>query len=262
MANYRHISALGSSFAAGPGLAPFEDQAAMRSTRNYAHLLAEDLGAELTDLTVSGATTATILDVPQTVLSVEFPPQILGVPADADVVTITAGGNDLQYAGSMLYTAWKRMDPQGPIATMMQPGFAEGIPLPSVADIELTADGLARIVEAARARATSARVILVDYLTVLDANTPDSIGSPFTAHERAAFLRIQSALGRAYTLAAERTGAELVRVSALSAGHALSSAEPWVFDFEPDMTRTAASFHPNELGMRAVAWELAAVLSD
>jgi hypothetical protein len=29
-----------------------------RSARNYPHLLAEQLGAELTDLTVSGATTA------------------------------------------------------------------------------------------------------------------------------------------------------------------------------------------------------------
>lgn len=236
----------------------------MRSSRNYAHLLAADLGAELTDLTVSGATTATILDVPQSVdfpqsvPPVEFAPQILGLPADADLVTITAGGNDLEYIGSMLYTAWKRVDPQGPIATMMQAGFTEGIPDPTDADVERTAQGLARIVEAVRSRATSARVILVDYLTVLDENTPDSPPSPFTSNERAAFLRIRSALERAYVSAAERTGAELVRMSALSADHALGSADPWVRGFERDMARTEASFHPNELGMRAVARELEA----
>ena len=54
---YRHVASLGSSFAAGPGIEPAADRAARRSARNYPHLLAARLGAELTDLTVSGATT-------------------------------------------------------------------------------------------------------------------------------------------------------------------------------------------------------------
>lgn len=54
---FRHVAALGSSFAAGPGVAPIVDRRANRSGRNYAHLVAERLGARLTDLTVSGATT-------------------------------------------------------------------------------------------------------------------------------------------------------------------------------------------------------------
>jgi hypothetical protein len=56
--SYRHLVALGSSFAAGPGIEPIADRGAMRSARNYPHVLAEHFGAQLTDLTVSGATIA------------------------------------------------------------------------------------------------------------------------------------------------------------------------------------------------------------
>jgi lysophospholipase L1-like esterase len=90
MTTIRRIAALGSSYAAGPGIPPVVNRAAMRSGRNYPHLLADALGAQLTDLTVSGATTSTILDTSQRV-----PPQLTQLPADADLVLITAAGNDL-----------------------------------------------------------------------------------------------------------------------------------------------------------------------
>ncbi|OII18442.1 hypothetical protein BIV01_02545 [Curtobacterium sp. MCBA15_013] len=78
----------------------------MRSGNNYAHQLADRLGAELVDRTVSGATTANVIDTPQEVAEgVSFPPQIDGLPTNADVVTVPAGGNDLHFAGAMLYSA-------------------------------------------------------------------------------------------------------------------------------------------------------------
>lgn len=60
-----HITALGSSFAAGPGIPPQINRMAGRSSNNYAHLLAARLGADPTDLTVSGATLNNILLEPQ-----------------------------------------------------------------------------------------------------------------------------------------------------------------------------------------------------
>ena len=98
----RHLAALGSSFAAGPGIEPVADRLAMRSVRNYAHIVATRLGLRLTDLTVSGATTVTILSEPQRVLWRRFPPQVSWLPVDADVVTVTAGGNDLGYLATMI----------------------------------------------------------------------------------------------------------------------------------------------------------------
>ncbi|MHA7210455.1 SGNH/GDSL hydrolase family protein [Arthrobacter sp. MDT1-65] len=253
MSRYRKIVGLGSSFAAGPGIEPVEDAHAMRSSRNYAHLLADRLGADLVDLSVSGATTATILDTPQiTMAGVTFPPQINGVHADTDLVTVTAGGNDLQFAGSMLYAAWSQAQPDSPMVTMLSQGVYGGIPEPTDQSINAVAEGLAKIVNEVRARAPHARIILVDYVTVIGGQNHGE-GWPFSTDETAVFLRIQKALVRGYEIAAERSGAELLQASKLSVDHGLGSAEPWVFAFQPSIEKTGSSFHPNDAGMSAIA---------
>jgi lysophospholipase L1-like esterase len=268
---YQLIAAVGSSFAAGPGIEPIVERPAMRSGRNYAHQLAERLGARLVDLTVSGATTANVIDTPQQLLSGDvYPPQLDGVPADADVVTITAGGNDLQFAGSMLYAAAERVEPQSQLAGMLRPLFAGGIPFPADDVVEQATAGLARVVEQARAKAPAARILLVDYLTVLDKGS--GAATPFSDEELHQLLLIQEATARVFRDAASLSRPELILASSLSAGHALGSAEPWVQPFHPfaaqadasvqqAMMRTGASFHPNEAGMTAIAAELQRVLS-
>jgi lysophospholipase L1-like esterase len=255
------IAALGSSFAAGPGIEPVAEAAAGRSARNYAHQLADRLGARLVDLTVSGATTANILDTPQQVApGVAFPPQLDGVPADTDVVTITAGGNDLQFAKAMLYVAWQRMEPESPMVSMLRSMLSEAIPAPTEHTVALATAGLVRAVEKVRVRAPAARVLLVDYLTVLD---EVSVGAaPFSREEITQLLVIQSAIREVFRDAATRTGADLVLASSLSVGHALGSSEPWVQPFHQVMTQTGGSFHPNEAGMTAIAAELERVLDS
>jgi len=261
MAQYQHIAALGSSFAAGPGIDPIIDQAAMRSGRNYPHLLAAHLGARLTDLTVSGATTATISREPHVTMDgTRFAPQIDGLPADADLVTVTAGGNDLRYIGSMLFTAWRRTDPGNPFLQLLAVEYEDGIPCPSDADVQATADGLARIVTEARRRAPNARVLLVDYLTVLS-DASDGLGEWFTPVEIAVLRHLQACLMDAYKAAAAQARAELFRASALSAGHALGSADPWIAGLNTDLRLLAGSFHPNAAGMRAVAEGIAGHLA-
>ena len=253
----RTIAALGSSFGAGPTIEPVANVDAMRSSRNYPHLLAQTLGAALVDLTVSGATTANILSEPQTTITGRvFAPQIEGLPADADLVTITAGGNDLQFIGSMLFAAWSKHAPGGPMARMLGQGFGGGIPTVTAADIDLTATGLAAIVAAVRERAQRARVVLVDYLTVVTEQTPTGDSGVFNDDELPIFLRTQRALRQAYRIAADRSGADLLAVSMTSIEHGLGSDDPWVFGFQPVMAKTAGSFHPNEAGMRAIAAEL------
>ena len=261
MTEFGLIAALGGSFAAGPGIEPVADPGAMRSSRNYPSLLAERLGARLVDLTVSGATTATILDVPQqSPTGAEFPPQIAGLPADAELVTITAGGEDLGFTGAMLAAAWTARDPESPVATMLRQAVPDGPPEPTPETIEGAADGLARIVSGARRRAPNARIVLVDHLAVVGANTATSDAVPIGAEGLAAIARIQDALRQATGIAAVRSGAELFAASAMSGGHALGDAEPWVLGFIPDPLRTAASFHPNAAGMAAIAEGLASRL--
>jgi lysophospholipase L1-like esterase len=165
----------------------------MRSERNYAHLLAGRLGARLVDLTVSGATTANIVDTPQHVTQeVVYPPQVDGVPGDADVVTITAGGNDLEFAAAMIYAAWLRLEPDSPAVPMLSSMFPDGIRLPSNRAVEQATAGLVRVIEKTRGKAPSARVMLVDYVTVLsDASGP---ATPFSDEELRQFLMIQDAI--------------------------------------------------------------------
>ncbi|MCU1479771.1 MAG: hypothetical protein JWQ19_557 [Subtercola sp.] len=263
----RRVVALGSSFAAGPGIEPCVDADAMRSGRNYAHLLAEHLGADLVDLSVSGATTANILTDPQlTMTGVTFAPQIGGVPADADLITITAGGNDLRFLGSMLFTAWSNLEPGSPVTQMLAQDFPDGIRAATPDDITAAAGGLERVVAAVRSRAPAGRIVLVDYLTILsrDASQPSrsrgpniTVGTrfdtPFDAAQFDLLLHLQESVAQAFRVAKDRTGVELVVASAHSAQHGMGSAEPWVFGFEAEMTHAARSFHPNAAGMRAVA---------
>lgn len=254
------VVSLGSSFAAGPFIPPVVDADAGRSGRNYPHLVAARLGAELVDLTVSGATTATILDEPQTTITGKvYEPQIESVPRNADVVTITAGGNDMTYTASMLFAAFRRLDPAHPASRMLAQRFPDGLLEPSDNMVETAETGLVRIVECVADRTENARVVLVDYLTVIGGGT--SGGTWFDDAERDLFLRMRTALEGAYERAAEQSGAELVRMSELSRDHGLDSAEPWVRGLLTNPASSAGSFHPNALGMERVAEELLRLLA-
>jgi lysophospholipase L1-like esterase len=249
---YRHVASLGSSFAAGPGIEPVADRAARRSARNYPHLLAARLGAELTDLTISGATTATIIDTPQRLLNHVFPPQIQGLPADADLVTITAGGNDLKYAGSMIRFALagrlSRRLVTRPLGALFGRG---GVPHPEAADLERAAHGLVRIVNAVHSKAAGARVLLVDYVTVLGPAAEPGPDAPFDRATLDALRRLGDNVTQVFALAAEQSDAELVRVSETSRDHALGSAQPWVTGLPARRFKTAP-FHPNAAGMQGI----------
>ncbi|RIJ69391.1 hypothetical protein D1871_22285 [Nakamurella silvestris] len=83
--------------------------------------------------------------------------------------------------------------------------------------------------------------------------TPSGDGELFTQDELELLIRTQAALSGAYRDAAATSGAELLAMWAASSDHALGSMDPWVFGFKSTVADTAGSFHPNELGMQAVA---------
>jgi hypothetical protein len=102
----------------------------------------------------------------------------------------------------------------------------------------------------------------VDYLTVIGEQTAPGPGIPFEPEDIAVFRAMQSGLEDAYGTAAERCGTELVRISALSRGHALGASDPWVAAFLDDFAMTGGSFHPNAAGMAATAEHLEKVIRD
>jgi len=87
--------ALGSSFAAGPGI-PAPLGICGRSDHNYAQLIATSLDLALTDVSCNGATTDNIRNTPQG----DAAPQIDAVSAETALVTVTIGGNDISYTSS------------------------------------------------------------------------------------------------------------------------------------------------------------------
>ena len=87
--------ALGSSFAAGPGI-PAQLGTCGRSDHNYAHLIANSLDLVLTDVSCNGATTDNIRNTPQG----DAAPQVDAVTQETALVTVTIGGNDINYTSS------------------------------------------------------------------------------------------------------------------------------------------------------------------
>lgn len=246
--------ALGSSFAAGPGVEPLVDKAAGRSKRNYPQLVAEALQLELTDVTYSGATTANILSEPQD----EAPPQLAAVGPETDLVTITAGGNDLEYIGtfirgSMLNSLARPVD-------LIHRRLGNRIRarvsyLREQAEYDAVRDSLVEVVTQVQQRAPAARILLVDYLTVVGPTTRPRLDVPLNEEQLPSVAMMAAGLAEAFANAAAKSGAELVEASAASKEHAVGSAEPWTtgFSLRPPGLGGGVPYHPNEAGMAAVA---------
>lgn len=257
--SYQRYVALGSSFASGPGIAPLVDRRAARSGRNHAHLLAAGLGAELVDASVGGATTANILDTPQRQLGRTFAPQIQAVHPDTDLVTVTAGGNDLGYIGGVLTDALRnRLSENALGARLVARRSPAPAVLPTTDQIAAATDGLTRIVEAARARAPRARVVLVDYLPLFDVTAPPYEVSRLRPEQAEHHRRVAQQLTGVFTAAGARTGADVVLADAPGQGHTVGTPDPWVNGLS--VRHLLGSFHPTAAGMRAVADAVGRVL--
>ncbi|MBI3889407.1 SGNH/GDSL hydrolase family protein [Candidatus Saccharibacteria bacterium] len=83
-----------------------------RAYKAYPVLLAANLGAQLRNVSCAGATTANILTTGQ----FGQPAQINAVTSDAQLVTFTIGGNDIEFSGIMNCIASKECDGNSPEA--------------------------------------------------------------------------------------------------------------------------------------------------
>lgn len=242
------ITALGSSFAAGPRIEPTENEAAGRSSRNYAHQLAEKLKADLTDLTVSGATLSNVLNKSQTILGQTFAPQLQGMPPETDIVTLTCGGNDMDYIGSILTDSHM---------TLEQPdkGWTPSQATAPLLEVPELIDRFLAVLYKIQSIAPKAQVYLVGYLSLIGDGTRSGTDIPLTADQISHYKRVAQLLRQAYIDAAKACPwAELVDVAEMSSGHALGSKEPWVLGCDRDMIRYGhLTYHPNLAGHTAVA---------
>lgn len=245
-----HIAALGSSFAAGPGILPISNTAAGRSSKNYASILASLLNARLTDLTVSGATLQNVLNEPQQSPlgpGSAFEPQLNALPSDVDIITLTGGGNDMGYISAMMSD---EVD-AAPWAAMLKDQLPERAEPMSVEEV---CERFVAVIERIRKVAPRARVLLVEYSTLLGEDVRVGRDVAFSEDKVATHRKVAETLGKAYRLAAERTRCEVVPIGELSWEHGLGAKEPWVEGLSMEvLTKGKTPFHPNAEGMKAVA---------
>ena len=232
--------AMGSSFAAGPGIAPAESgspSGCARSASNYANLTAQFLGADLTDVSCSGATTANILTDDQDGQA----PQIDAVGSGTQLVTVTIGGNDIDYLGSL--DTYSCQDEGGSNCGTVDTGSIDS------ALTGLT-QSLENVATAVQSRAPEARILFVNYFTILP-GSGTCTGVPLTADQISFEQSLASDLAQDTATAASATGSTLVDLASASAQHDSCSAQPWVNTY--DVASGLSPYHPNAAGMAGAA---------
>ena len=246
--------ALGDSFTAAP-FVPVTDFArgCLRSSNNYPARVADALGAELRDVSCSGAATADIVGR-QSVAGGRgtVAPQITAVEQDTDLVTVGVGGNDKGLFALLAQGCAGPAEPQGtPCASQLQ--RALGSPDRSVDEIGRRVTAVLRRVHRA---APTATVVLVGYPRLVNTRGPCE-EMPVAPGDLPVVARVESRLNVALRRAAGSTGAGFVDMHTASLGHEICSASPWVNGESTDKSR-ALAYHPLAEGQKAVARALLA----
>ncbi len=243
--------ALGSSMAAGPGIRPRAAGAPRwsgRSARNYAHLIAQRYQHDLVDVTFSGATTEHVLSERRH----GAPPQIAALDGTEGLVTVTIGGNDVGYIPLLIAAALPHPLRHLPLLGDRISELLDRQARDSALDAVF--ESLCAVGRALRQRSARARILFVDYLTVL--SPPGVPAEPLAPSDADLGRHVAATLETMTADAAAATGCEVIHAGAASREHHAWSAEPWTTlpaRLGIGLPGRPAPLHPNAAGMRAVA---------
>jgi lysophospholipase L1-like esterase len=250
----RQYVAMGSSYAAGIGLGQRLKGSArvcQRSGNGYPQQLARLCGLAITDVTCSGATTEHVLRGGQC----RQDSQLSAVNRGTELVTLTAGGNDVQYVGDLMMMAYRARSKV--LRALMRPFWKAPRPIED-RDFDALFRNLCAIVAEVRARAPSAHVMLVSYPQIL----PLQGACPVFGSDEGD-IELMREVGRRLhattSEAARTTGATFVDIAAASREHFVGSPEPWVKGLAG---KDGAAIHPTLAGAIATAREVCRVLGS
>ncbi len=252
--------ALGDSYTAAAFTGPHTDTSdgCWRSDGNYPHLVAGELGLELTDVSCGGATTEDVESSQQQTLkdAGPRPPQIDAVAEDTDLVTVSLGGNDF-----------------GLIADLISGCVLAGIQDPDGAPCaDARADQLDRriarvrerlvgVIGAVAERAPDARVVVVGYPQIYPP-TGSCEDVRLATGDLGYARRVVELLVDAQAAAAAEANAEYVDVFGPSAGHDICGADPWIAGHTVKRQGEATPYHPYPEEQQLVAELLLGALQD
>jgi lysophospholipase L1-like esterase len=242
--------ALGSSYASGPAIPDQSDTGCQRSTNNYPGLLARKLKLALTDVSCGAATTDHIISTAQK----DRPPQIDAVTPDTKLVTVTIGGNDVNYTSSNLLCAGESKPEHSCIGNEVHPEEIDtalaALPMKLVATFQ-----------AIKSKAPKAKIVALPYLRVFPSSAtpcPPSVTiQPADLQYLVQFGDRMHAIIKDAAKAAKVTFVD----SYTPTGHdaCAPEAQRWVEGQPPESP--ALPFHPNANGMKAQAKMIAAALA-
>ena len=248
--------ALGDSYSAASGVLPPDLTAplqCLRSTRNYPHVIAGKLGAQLTDVTCGAAKTSHFFTSQYS----GVPPQLNAVSGNKQLITMTIGGND---SGVFINTivacgsAGLSTGGQGsPCKDRYGSSFADTVR-------NKTYPSLVKTLRAVRAKAPRAKVAILGYPWIMPATGGCFLKIPVAKGDVPYVRGIEWTLNDAVRRAAAATGVTYVNLNTVSDGH--DACKPmgvrWV---EPVLQGTnPVILHPNALGERQMAAQVMRVL--
>lgn len=236
--------ALGDSSAAGPLIPLQEPSPCLRSTKNWPKVVAAKLGANLTDVTCSGAVTGDMTGKQFGFVA----PQFDALKPDTDLVTIAIGANDLSL-GTVVPSCYL------PCKSRLTSGGVDQL----AQGIEATAPKVGAVLEGIHDRSPDARVVVVSYATYWKKG--GCFGKDPVNSTDADYL--QGTWDKMHAMLAEQAAthdAEYVDIRTPSADHGVcaSLSEKWMEGLLP--TSPAAPYHPNAKGMAASGTTIAAAI--
>ncbi len=254
--------ALGDSYTAAP-LVPLYTGiplGCLRSNHGYPSLVAAELGiGALTDASCSGAKTRHTT-IAQAVALGTNPPQFDSLRADARIITVGIGANDVDLIGIMLTCVNRGL--LAPTRSACRSAYAQRDGSDAnAAKIAETAPRIAAMLRGIRARLPQARIVLVGYPSV----TPRTGGGcyplvPMSPDDLRYVDEVIVRLNAMLAAQAAKGSAEFADTYADSAGHDVCA--PTRLRWFEGLVPTALAFplHPNALGMRGMARSVLRVL--
>ncbi|MCP9001172.1 SGNH/GDSL hydrolase family protein [Pseudarthrobacter sp. RMG13] len=211
--------ALGDSYSAGQGAAPYTDRTCFVSRKGYP-VIADNLkGIQLNaNAGCSGYTAGAVAG--------NLPASVAG----AEVITITVGANDVGTTAILLACL--------PAPTSLECGGALAAAQAKLTDGSL-ATSLLTMVGAIRSQAPNAKIVLTGYPHLFAPDHPFAlVANPMV-----------DGLNGVIAGVANGTGSQYVDVTSAFAGHGVGSAAPWI-NFNAANILDPANFHPTGEGYR------------
>lgn len=247
--------ALGDSYSAASGVLPLDPTSPFcaRSTANYPHVIADRIGARLTDVTCGGAETKDFRES-------QYPgvaPQLDALGRRSELVTMTIGGNDNDtFIGAIVKCGAAGLSTLGkgsPCRDTYGNQFRHDIR-------HTTYPALVKALRAVHRKAPRAGVAILGYPWILPPTDGCFDKMPVAKGDVPYLRRVQATLNDAVRRAAKATGSTYVSFARVSEGHDACQT-PGVRWIEPVLQGTnPVVVHPNALGEKRMAQRTVRVL--